>query len=145
VERIEVLDWEAPRLRLRVTCGAGTYVRSLARDIGAVLGTGGYLHALRRIASGTFGLDEAVPLAALKDADDVRSALLPLDRAIPDWPAVLLTPEEERFIVTGRPIAQSGEGDGKVRLYDSSGELVALGRLAAGQIRPIRVFRGGSA
>src|SRR5207245_6106582 len=62
VHEITLVRWMAPRLRLRVRCGAGTYIRSLARDIGAELGVGGYLHALRRTTSGTFSARECLPL-----------------------------------------------------------------------------------
>ncbi len=144
VERIDVLSWEAPRLRLRVICGAGTYIRSLARDIGDVLDTGGYLHALRRTGSGTIGLEEAMPLDGLRDRDDVERALLPPDRAVIDWPALLLDGPEAALIVTGRPIEHQSGAEGSVRLYGSSGDLVALGRVVSGQIQPYRVFGEGT-
>jgi tRNA pseudouridine55 synthase len=144
VERIDVLAWEPPRLRLRVTCGAGTYIRSLARDVGEALGTGGYLHALRRVSSGSIGGEEAVTLESLQEPEDVERGLLPPDRAVIGLPALLLSGAEERRIVTGQVIEYRGEMLGSVRLYGSSGDLVALGRALAGRIEPIRVFAGGS-
>lgn len=144
IERIEVLSWEPPRLRLRVVCGTGTYIRSLARDIGEVLGTGGYLHALRRTHSGTIGLGETVPLEGLQEREDVERALLPPERAVIGRPALVLTSAEEAWIVTGRPIEYEGVAQGSVRLYGSSGDLVALGRADAGRIEPYKVFSGGA-
>jgi tRNA pseudouridine55 synthase len=143
IERIEVLRWEAPCLDLRITCGAGTYIRSLARDVGEALGTGGYLHALRRVASGSIGLDESVPLDALGDAEAVLRALLPADRAVIGLPALALSREEAAIIGNGRAIEYGGEAIGSVRLYDPSGTLMALGRASRGSIEPFRVFGGG--
>lgn len=65
IDAIDLLDYDYPRLRLRITCGKGTYIRSLARQIGAALGTGGYLTALRRTAIGPYTIDRAVALDAL--------------------------------------------------------------------------------
>ncbi len=62
VDAIEVLGYAWPRLELRVTCGRGTYLRSLARDLGVMLGTGGYLTALRRTAVGPYSVEQAVPI-----------------------------------------------------------------------------------
>lgn len=143
IERIEVLSWESPRLRLRVVCGAGTYIRSLARDIGERLGPGAYLHALRRIRSGTIGLEETVSLDELKGRDDVERAVLPPDRAVAHWPALVLDASEAAMILTGRPIEHEGAAESSVRLYGSSGDLVALGRATEGRIEPYRVFGGG--
>lgn len=143
IERIEVLSWESPRLRLRVVCGAGTYIRSLARDVGEDLGSGAYLHALRRTRSGTIWLEETVDLSSLQGREEVERALLPPDRAVIDWPALVLDGREEALIRTGRAVEIPNPAEGSVRLYGSSGDLVALGRVVAGRIEPYRVFGGG--
>jgi tRNA pseudouridine55 synthase len=65
IDAIDLLDYDYPHLRLRITCGKGTYIRSLARQIGDALGTGGYLTALRRTAIGPYTIDRAVALDAL--------------------------------------------------------------------------------
>lgn len=144
IQQIEVLHWRAPRLRLRVVCGAGTYIRSLARDIGEALETGAYLHALRRVRSGTIGLDETVSLEALTGPEDVERGLLPPDRAVITLPALLLSAAEEQYVLYGRAIASGVRAEGSVRLYGASGELVALGRATDGRIEPYRVFGGGA-
>lgn len=89
---VEVLGCEADRVRLRLTCSAGFYVRSLAHDLGVALGCGGHLVQLRRTRAGDFALDAAVPLDGLTDARAVEGALTPLDRLLPALPAAGLTP-----------------------------------------------------
>jgi tRNA pseudouridine55 synthase len=74
---IDVLAYEWPLLRLRIDCGRGTYVRAIARDLGAALGTGGYLTQLRRTRVGSFHADDAVPVERLR-ADGVPPFLRPV-------------------------------------------------------------------
>ncbi len=140
---IELLAWNQPRIRLRVRCGAGTYMRSLARDIGDLLGVGGYLHTLRRVSSGSFGITEAHVLRDLVDSKTIADVVLPLDRAVLGLPAVALNTTQERYIRHGRICALGGAGMGAVRLYGPSGNLVALGEKSGTTIRPICVFEGG--
>ena len=68
IDQISLLSWEQPRIRIRIRCGKGTYIRSLARDIGNQLGTGGHLSQLRRTAIGPYHVDEAWPLEQFKKA-----------------------------------------------------------------------------
>jgi tRNA pseudouridine55 synthase len=135
--RLEAL--ELPVLRLFVRCGSGTYVRSLARDLGAALGTGGHLRSLRRTASGSFSVAEAVQLDGLT-RDGVVRAVEPLDRAVLDWPAAALSAPQARDIGHGRPIELGRPVSGNVRLYGPDGGLAALGRGCGGEVRPFRVF-----
>ncbi|EKD76229.1 MAG: tRNA pseudouridine synthase B [uncultured bacterium] len=65
ISQIEILDWTKPVVRLRVACSHGTYIRSLARDIGAALQVGGYVSVLRRIQIGSYNVAEAISLAQL--------------------------------------------------------------------------------
>ncbi|MEM8781296.1 MAG: tRNA pseudouridine(55) synthase TruB [Planctomycetota bacterium] len=86
VDRIDVLDYAFPDLTLDISCGKGTYIRSLARDLGRALGTGGYLTSLRRTAVGGFTLDQAFPIERFEsplDEDD----LIPIDTPDADMPA----------------------------------------------------------
>ncbi len=97
--------WNPPDLTLRVACSAGTYVRSLAHDIGQALGTGGHVVALRRLRSGPFRVEEAVPLETLLNAADWRAYLLPPDAGLVHWPRIVLTPEQAEAVSHGRPIS----------------------------------------
>lgn len=130
VDRLEIHLWEPPRLRLQVRCGSGTYIRSLARDIGAALGVGAYLHALRRAASGGVTLGECYGIETLDTAETVERRLLPLDTAVLELPAAVLSPSEVRAVQQGRAITTKHVPSGLVRLYDGRGNLVALGEPA---------------
>src|SRR5204863_1047357 len=105
IKRLQLVEWDGadparPIAVLDVTCSAGTYVRALARDIGARLGSGAYLGALVRTASGPFTLDSARSLdeirsvAATAGADGVRELLLPPETGLEALPAVWLTGDE---------------------------------------------------
>jgi tRNA pseudouridine55 synthase len=141
VHEITVRYWEPPRLRLWVRCAAGTYIRSLARDIGAALGVGGYLHALRRTRSGSFPVTECVPLASLDSREDLLSALKPPDRAVVTWPAVALSADGAAAIHHGRAVPLGRPRHGSMRVYDPAGRLIALAE-GGEQIKPFRVFEG---
>ena len=83
IDAIELLGYDWPIARLRITCGKGTYIRSVGRDLGVALGTGGHLAALRRTATGCFNVEDAVPLEAFKDGWPEGLTLLPLDESSP--------------------------------------------------------------
>ena len=154
IDRIDILRWSPPRLRLRIVCGSGTYIRALARDIGSALGTGGYLHALRRVESGAFRVDTAAVLEGL-DRDRLVQCVQPADLAVTGLPAVVLDQVRARRLVQGNgvPMAEDGEwrdramgspsDDRVVRVYDMDGGLLALAAVHDGVLRPRRVFLRG--
>ena len=126
-----------------VTCSAGTYVRTLADDVGARLGVGAHLVALRRLASGRFTVDSAVAL------DDVAAAiaggrldehLLTAAEAVADYPAVKLSGADAAALGHGRPVGQTGY-DGPVAALDPDGDLVAMVEDTDGAARPLAVFK----
>jgi tRNA pseudouridine55 synthase len=139
IHRLALEELDLPRLRVIVRCGSGTYIRALARDLGAALGTGAHLCALRRVASGSFAVEDAAPLDGLT-RDEVLRWLQPLDRAVIAWPAVVLSAEEASRVCHGRAVPLGCLAPGNVRLYGPGGELVALGRGAGSEVRPFRVF-----
>ncbi len=123
VERIDLLGWNTPLLTLDIVCGKGTYIRSIARDIGAVIGCGGHLNALRRTAVGTFRIEDAIPLDAL---ESVAEALLPPERAVEDWPTWLLNVEDTKRVRNGLPIRAAAQASDHVRAHAPDGALLAL-------------------
>ena len=93
---LEAVDWTPPRLALAIECSKGTYIRSLAHDLGAHLGCGAYLDALVRTRSGPFLLSESITLEQLADAlnsDAIQHYLYPADKALEQYPALLLDAE----------------------------------------------------
>src|SRR4051812_41927899 len=97
IERLELLDWSSPLLTLDILCSKGTYIRSLAHDLGAALGCGPHLQALRRTAVGGFVIEQATPLVLLEEnPETIMSTLLPPEIAVVDWPMIMLDEEEAR-------------------------------------------------
>ena len=114
--------------RVEVTCGSGTYLRSIARDLGQRLGVGGYLGRLVRTAYGPLGIDQAVRVEDLTDADAVRGRLLPAEVILPGMERVRLNVEQEAQVRQGRAVRVLPEpAPGSVRAHDAEGRLVALG------------------
>ncbi|HYM81427.1 MAG TPA: tRNA pseudouridine(55) synthase TruB [Candidatus Limnocylindria bacterium] len=142
--RIRIASWEwqsfaLPEARFIVRCTSGTYVRTLAHDLGAALGPGAALKTLRRLRSEPFGLERAVPLRelSLQAAEAVLAHAWTLDDALEVLPAVTLDADAEvRVGFGGRPVVEPGEapldgGPRSVVLRDASGRALALGELRA--------------
>lgn len=128
VHAIELLARDGDALDLDVRCGAGTYVRALARDLGELLGTGAHLTALRRTRSGGFGLDAAVPLDRVAEA----ASLMPLEALLPEWPSVRVGARGAEAIGFGRTLTRGlTDGDwpevaAHVRVLSDDGRLLAI-------------------
>jgi len=132
-----------------VECSAGTYVRSLARDLGAAIGSGAYLGALVRTASGPFLLEDATDLDAVRAAAEtgpaaVEALLRPIDSGL-DLPTVVVPAPSLVLIGRGQAVGvPAGTGslpaDGPIRLVDEAGRLVAIARLAGAKLAPDKVL-----
>jgi tRNA pseudouridine55 synthase len=154
IDRLALVEWDAADLArpvavLEVECSAGTYVRALARDLGAAVGSAAYLGALTRTASGRFTLAEAVTVDAVRAAasegpDALRALLRPVDAGLEAWPAVRLDASELADVTRGRfvrprdPAARPSEGP--VRLLDEDGRMVAVAAWHEGRIAPRKVL-----
>jgi tRNA pseudouridine55 synthase len=137
VHHLEVLEWTPPEVVIDVHCSSGTYVRSLANDLGVMLGCGAYLVGLRRTKSGRFSLRDAVPLRKLQEAFTAGNwyqYLIPAAEALGDWPAVELNPDEVEGVRHGHRVKVVGEpAETKVRGVSTQGELVALMELTTNE------------
>lgn len=137
VYHLEVLEWAPPEVVIDVHCSSGTYVRSLANDLGQALGCGAYLVGLRRTKSGRFTLRDAVPLRKLQEAFVTGTwyqYLIPAAEALADWPAVELSPDEVEAVKHGHRIKAAPDSKpGMVRAISMAGELVAIMTLETGQ------------
>jgi len=103
IHAIDIIDWHDDTLVIDVSCSKGTYIRTLAEDIGEALGCGAHLTALRRTGSGPLGLDGAVTLADLEAMDEPErlARLLPADALLVDWPSLALDTSEAGRFLTG--------------------------------------------
>jgi len=145
VYSLELLEWNPPEAVIDVFCSSGTYVRSLANDLGAVLGCGAHLVGLRRTKSGRFTLRDAVSLHRLQEAfhvGDWYKFLIPAAEALGDWPMVELDGDQVELIRHGHRILAEGEVKGWVRGISQQGDLVALMELdeATNEWQPRKVF-----
>jgi tRNA pseudouridine55 synthase len=128
----DLLDFDA-----NVRCSSGTYIRALARDLGAGLGTGGHLTALRRTRVGGYGLDQARTLEQLAE----RFEVVPLAQAASAaFPGRNLSEDEARRLANGGRLAAAGAGSDPTAAYAPDGTLVALVTEESGQARPLVVF-----
>jgi tRNA pseudouridine55 synthase len=154
IHALELLAWDAttpgePVAELDVLCSAGTYIRSLARDLGAAVGSAAYLGALRRTASGPFTVDAAVELDAVREAaaagpGPLAELLLPIDAGL-DLPTVVVPGHARTAIGRGQPIGVPPgtpplDADRPIRLVDEAGELLAIVRLAGTKLAPDKVL-----
>lgn len=141
IERLDLLDWASPLLTIDVMCSKGTYIRSLARDLGEVIGCGAFLEALRRTSVGAFTIESATPLARIEDQSvNIMSILLPPERAVWDWPAVALDEEQARRARNGQPLVLEDIGGERARGHAPDGTLLALLRRAGDAWQPEKVF-----
>ncbi len=145
VHHLEVLEWAPPEVVVDVHCSSGTYVRSLANDMGNALGCGAYLIGLRRTKSGRFSLRDATPLRKLQEAFQAGNwyqLLIPAAEALADWPAIELDPDQVEAIKHGHRVPALEDAKGMVRGVSMAGELVALLELdeATREWQPKKVF-----
>lgn len=144
---IDLVEWQPPLVVLDVHCSAGTYIRSLAHDLGQALGCGAHLAALRRTASGTLRVKDAVTLPALEAAfaaGDWAQYVRTPDAALPDWPALRLSADDATRVQRGQAVPlDSADTPAKfARAYNPAGEFFAVLRAdpGAGVWRPDKVF-----
>jgi tRNA pseudouridine55 synthase len=134
IDEIVLLDWTPPSLVVEVACSPGTYVRSLAHDLGARLGSGAYLDGLARLRSGHFTLEEAASLERIEEAFEhgqEDAYLLPIDEALFQWPALILDQDRARRLVQGQAVAAPAPGPGEDgrplwRAYSLEGSFLAI-------------------
>jgi tRNA pseudouridine55 synthase len=147
IDAIEVIRYAWPELEIDVTCGAGTYIRAIARDVGERLGCGGLIAALRRTRIGPFGVEQALDPRHLT-AEVLASHLRPALEAVSDLPRLRLDAEQAALVRNGRALdARRVAGAvacprGWVALVDAEGRLVALGEAdpVSGRVAPRRVL-----
>jgi tRNA pseudouridine55 synthase len=140
ITRLELVDQSDTRLVLHVECSKGTYIRSLARDLGAALGCGAHLADLTRTFVGPFVLEQAVTLETLAQQGTVQPFLLPPETAVADWPTVTLDERQCQDIRNGRAISLPEMPAHHLRAHAPDGALLALLRHGEHAWQPEKVF-----
>jgi len=135
--------WDPPCATLRVTCSKGTYIRVLAEDLGAAMGCGAHLAALRRTATGGFALADAVTLDNLADMPrNAREALLaPVEALLATLPAIDVDVATALSLRNGQPVAASQVAPGMYRCRDPRSALIGVVESIAGTLRAKRLCR----
>jgi tRNA pseudouridine55 synthase len=148
IHALDLVDWKPPRLVFDVVCSKGTYIRTLAEDIAAELGTVAHLTSLRRQRVGPFEAEGMVTLEALEaaaEAGRLHDHLLPVDAGLPDWPIVMLDDAGEQAFVHGNPASLSDDqalSDGTlVRVYGAASGVLGLGEWTGRELQPRKVFQ----
>lgn len=147
IHHIGMISFSGHALEIVVRCSKGTYIRVLAEDIGAALGCGAFLQALRRLSSGGYHLDRAVDLERLEAlAPEMRARnLLPMESLIERLAILSLTPMQERALFWGQ-VGEVVAAEGLYRLHDHLGRLLGLGEVTAnGLLRSKRLVSRESA
>ena len=135
VQSITVLEQQADRLRLRVTCGSGTYIRSIARDLGEALGCGAHIGALRRLWVEPFldpvmvTLDQLRTLADAGDEAGMEAHLLPLAAGLVAYPPVHLDEQQAARFCMGQRLRDTSWPTGLVVVHDAAGGVCGLGQV----------------
>lgn len=150
-----LLEWSPPETRIFVRCSKGTYIRTLAADLGEAVGTGAHLTALRRVASGTLRVEDARTLESMEslDRETLRAQLLPVETALAFLPEIRLDARTAISVSFGQPVDRAkvaacgspppSAGE-RVRLTSPEGWVMAVGEAdAGGNVRLVRVLRAG--
>ena len=152
VEDLQLLSCDADSTRLKLICGKGTYVRSIARDIALELGTYGYVSALRRVAVGCFDVEDTISLEMLQDLEHIPArdaALLPVQVVLDDIPALEIKQAEITALRNGQALSLISRSDfQRIEDLDHDGEALAIHQdkaiaivdIDGPQVKPVRVF-----
>lgn len=142
ISELALVDWSPPHFTLELACSAGTYVRSLAHDLGATLGTGAHLTALTRTVSGVFLVEDAVSPDQVLDTPDWQELLVPPATAMPHLPSLGVDAAMRTHLLQGRPVSCRAT-DPEVALAQAQGQegvLLAIVERDGGSWRPRKVF-----
>ena len=147
IHRFDVLRAEGDRIDVEVLCSKGTYIRTLAEDLGAVLGCGASVEALRRIGAGPFTADDMTDLAILESlaeggSEALDALLRPMEAAVSQWPSVLLPEGVAFYLRKGQPVlVPHSPTEGWVRIHAERAGFIGVGEvLDDGRIAPRRLF-----
>jgi tRNA pseudouridine55 synthase len=145
--RLEMLNWQSPLMTIEVECSAGTYIRSLAQDIGVALGCGAHLKKLVRLKSEPFHIVESIPLSPIEEAFHQgyeHCYLYTIDEVILNWRAIILGGASEALVRQGRSISMINDADyleDWCRAYSADGHFLAVLHKEGELWHPEKVFR----
>ena len=130
IQQFELLSLDPPFAKFMVVCSAGTYVRSLAHDLGRKAGCGAHLTALRRTGSGEFRIEDAIGLDRITEAK-----LISINRLLSSWPSIEVSESDESRVANGNRIRSACAGD-LARILNKKGQFIAVASVESGWARP---------
>jgi tRNA pseudouridine55 synthase len=141
IYELSLLTVNLPEITLQITCSSGTYVRSMAHDLGEALGCGGHVAMLRRTAVGSFTSQEAVPLITL-NSENVIHKLLPMETAVAHLPYLNLNAEETKNLQHGRPVARQSHHPeaALVQAFGEDGRFIGVIAARHNSWQPHKIF-----
>lgn len=139
IHTLEFLGMEDKKVRLRIHCSKGTYIRTLCKDIGTALGCGGCMESLRRVSAGSYTIEEAVPLADVVASENPGALLRGVDTLFTQYPAVTLTEKQTLRCRNGNSFSVT-HPDGTYRAYDGAGAFLMLAKVEDGVMSTIKSF-----
>ncbi len=137
--RLECQEFNGTEATLLVHCSKGTYIRTLCKDIGASLGCGGCMAALRRVSAGAYTEENAVKLDTLVAAENPESYLQPVDSMFAAYPKITLTEKQEKRCRNGNSFSIALP-EGTYRVYGASGEFLMLAKVENGIMATVKSF-----
>jgi tRNA pseudouridine55 synthase len=147
IHALDLVEFDGQDLELDIVCTKGTYIRSIAHDLGQLLGCGGHVTELRRLGVGEFRIDEALTMEqveALETEQACQERLLPVDEALLDLPDVTLSSLATHYLLQGQPVStRHGLEPGLVRLYSEENTFLGIGEIQDdGRVAPKRLMCG---
>ena len=142
VHELILRDFSSTEATVSVQSSKGFYVRAMAHDLGRVLGCGGHLKSLRRTANGAFTLAQSIGLDQLMREKDATPYLIPVSQALNEIPPFIVSRFDAERVVKGIQLEANGR-QGRFRILDGDGKLIAMGEASAGKMGYARVFKKG--
>ena len=139
IHALDFLGMEGDKVRLRIHCSKGTYIRTLCKDIGAALGCGGCMESLRRVSAGSYTINEAIPLSQVVASENPAAFLRGVDTLFAQYPAVTLTEKQTLRCRNGNSFSVS-HPEGTYRAYDQNGAFLMLAKVEDGVMSTIKSF-----
>ncbi len=137
----QIIDYKVSdglgHLFMRIRCSKGTYVRAIARDLGKVLGVGGYMGGLVRTVSGPFRIEKGIPLGDLMRSDHPLDNVFPIETGLRTYPEIVLSDEDINYLKTGRGLKLGGEDavESYFRVKNTVGQFVGLAQMKEGVLK----------
>lgn len=143
INSIDILEINGERVTIKVSCSKGTYIRTLCEDIGIKLHVGAYMNTLRRVKTGPFTIDEShtvKELNLLKDAGNIDSVLIPVDRMFMEYPEIILNPKQVKSITNGVQMTYNGKEEQSYRVYDENKKFLCISKIVNGRLKLEKSF-----